>query len=130
MKHLDYKDVTLEPVNVDGAKGAKIRWLVGAKDHAPNFAMRMFEVEAEGHTPYHTHSFEHEVFVLSGDGILKTKENEKPMKPWDVIYVDPNMEHQFINVGAEPLIFLCCVPLENTPAPKRNPFSSGKADGC
>ena len=130
MKHINYNEVPLEQVNIDGAKGANIRWLVGEKDGAQNFAMRMFEVDINGHTPYHTHSFEHEIFVLSGEGVLKTKDSEKPMKPWEVIFVDPNLDHQFINIGKEPLIFLCSVPLEKKPEPKRNPFSSGKANNC
>ena len=130
MKHVSYKEVPLETVSVEGAKGANIRWLVGAKDGAPNFAMRMFEIEIGGNTPYHHHSFEHEIFVLSGAGVLKTKDNVKPMNIWDVIFVNPDIEHQFINVGDEPLVFLCLVPLDEKPVPKKNPFGGGKANNC
>ncbi|MCD4651924.1 MAG: cupin, partial [Candidatus Cloacimonetes bacterium] len=60
MKVQPYADVTLEDVNVDGADKVKIRWLIAEKDKAANFAMRMFEVEPGGHTPYHQHAWEHE----------------------------------------------------------------------
>ena len=61
------KDVKAEDVG-EGAKGVKIRWLIGEQDGAPNFAMRHFEVAPGGHTPHHSHDWEHEVFVLSGRG--------------------------------------------------------------
>ena len=130
MKHVNYKEVSLEQVSMEGAKGANIRWLVGAKDGAPNFAMRMFEIEIGGNTPYHHHNYEHEIFVLGGNGVVRTKDTEKQMNIWDAIYVEPNIEHQFINKGDEPLVFLCLIPLDEKPAPKRNPFGGGKANNC
>ena len=130
MKHVSFRDVALEEVNIEGAKGAKIRWLIGEKDGAQNFAKRMFEIEVGGHTPYHTHAFEHEVFVLEGEGKLVTEKGDSPMKVWDVIYIDPNLWHQFVNVGDKPMMFLCSIPLEVKPTPKVNPFAKGKANNC
>ena len=130
MKHQSFKEIPLEPVTVEGAKGAHIRWLIGQKDGAPNFAMRMFEVDVDGHTPYHTHNYEHLVFILDGKGVLKTKDGEKPMSPWDAIYVDPNIEHQFINTGDTALKFLCSIPHEPNKPAKKNPFSAAKANTC
>ena len=130
MKHVSFKEVELEEVNIEGAKGAKIRWLIGEKDGAPNFAKRMFEIAPGGHTPYHTHAFEHEVFVLAGEGKLVTEFGEKPMLPWDAILVDPDVWHNFVNVGDEPLVFLCSVPLEVKKVVKPNPFAGGKANNC
>lgn len=130
MKHVRFSDVLLEDVNVDGAKNAKIRWLISNKDGAERFSMRMFEVAPEGNTPYHIHDFEHEIFVLDGQGMLVTENGESPMKPWDVIYVDPNLMHQFKNTGDKPLIFLCSIPNEVKKVPKRNPFGGGKINNC
>ena len=45
MKIIDYKEVIAEVANMEGAKGVKVRWLISDKDKAPNFAMRLFEVE-------------------------------------------------------------------------------------
>ena len=131
MKLSDYKDIPLEDVNVEGAKYAKIRWLIGQKDNAPNFALRMFEIEKEGHTPLHSHDFEHEVFVLEGQGIFVCPEGKKEFKPWDVIYVDPNIEHQFINTGDGIMRFLCIIPHEKPKVKKAiNPFAAGTANNC
>jgi len=84
MKVQDYKDVHLLPVNVEGAEGIKMRWLISQKE-APNFAMRLFEVAQDGHTPLHTHPTEHEVFILAGQGELVHETEHKPFKTGYVV---------------------------------------------
>ena len=68
MKVNHYERVTQNPVDMEGAEGCSVRWLVGQEQGAPNFAMRQFEVAVGGHTPKHHHPYEHEVFVLEGSG--------------------------------------------------------------
>ena len=136
MKLTHFDKVELENVDVEGAKNTKIRWLISKKDGAPNFAMRMFEVQPGGYTPYHTHDWEHEAFVLEGEGVLVTEEGEKPFKAWDVIYVDPNMWHRFKNTGKTIMRFLCIIPHEPNQKKKLeeeqnlNPFATGVANNC
>ena len=126
----NFTDIMLEDVNIEGAKGAKIRWLISEKEGATNFAMRMFEVAPNGNTPYHTHNYEHEVFVLEGEGDIVTKDGAKLMKHGDAIYVAPNEEHQFVNKSEKKLVFLCLIPQENKKTKTTNPFASGKANTC
>jgi len=95
---------------MDGAKGCTVRWLVGQEDGAPNFAMRQFEVAPGGHTPKHSHPYEHEVFVLEGHGVVTEGETEHALSAGDVVFVAPNDVHQFRNTGREPMKFLCMVP--------------------
>jgi quercetin dioxygenase-like cupin family protein len=135
MKLIHYTDEKLEDVKMDGARGAKIRWLIAEKDGAPNFAMRLFEVEPEGFTPYHTHDWEHENFILEGEGALVTEEGDKPFKPGDVIYVPAYYKHSYKNTGQTTLKFLCLVPNQGKYDKKEskktlNPFASGKANNC
>ena len=131
MKVVDYHDVALEPVNAEGAEGAKIRWLIAQGDGAPNFALRMFEVEPGGHTPHHTHAWEHELYVLAGTGKLVTERGEFAFKADDVMYVDPNMKHSFHNTGEDTLKFLCIIPHEKPVVKKTlNPFAAGTANNC
>jgi len=132
MKLKNFKDIPLEEVSVEGAKGAQIRWLISQKDNAPNFALRMFEVEKEGHTPFHQHEWEHEVYVLEGEGLFVTEWGERPFQAGDFIFVDPQEKHQFKNAGDGIMRFLCIVP-HDTPKPKqknKNPFASGVANNC
>ena len=103
-------EVPAEPVDMDGAEGVKIRLLIHNAEAAPNFYMRQFIVAAGGHTPRHTHSWEHEVYVLSGAGAIVTAEGELPLRPGQAVYVARNDDHQFRNAGAEDLKFLCLIP--------------------
>ena len=131
MKVIHYDQVELEPVYADGAEGAQIRWLIAQKDGAPNFAMRMFEVSQEGHTPYHQHDWEHEIYCLSGTGSLVTEQGETPFGENDILYVDPGMLHSFKNTGQDTLKFLCLIPHEQ-PVKKKtlNPFADEEANNC
>ena len=70
MKVAHSSDVAKTAVNMEGAEGVAIQWLIGKDDEAENFAMRLFEVQPGGHTPLHTHPHEHEVFVLDGRGVV------------------------------------------------------------
>jgi quercetin dioxygenase-like cupin family protein len=94
-----------------GCKGVRMRWLVGADDGAPHFAMRRFEVDAGGHTPHHDHAWEHECYILSGEGVIVDGQgNENQIKAGDCIYVPCCEKHQFRNTSEQPLQFLCMVP--------------------
>jgi quercetin dioxygenase-like cupin family protein len=71
-------DVVTKPVDMAGAKDVDIRVLISTDDGAENFAMRMFEVQPGGHTPWHTHPNEHEVFIVEGHGVLVYAGKEHP----------------------------------------------------
>ena len=114
MKVNHYEAVPAAPVDMQGAHGCTVRWLIGAADGAPNFAMRQFEIEPGGYTPRHHHPYEHEVFVLEGEGVVFEGDVEHALKEGDVIYVSPGELHQFRNTGSCPMKFLCLVPLSAT----------------
>jgi quercetin dioxygenase-like cupin family protein len=72
--------------------------------------MRLFEIEPGGHSPLHAHPWEHEVFILEGEGIVVGPEGERKFKPGDVIFIPSNEIHQFRNDGKRAVKFLCLVP--------------------
>ncbi len=110
MKVQHCEGVTQQAVDMPGAIGCRVRWLVGQADGAPNFAMRQFEVAVGGHTPQHSHPYEHEVFVLEGAGVVLEGDREHPLRSGDVVFVPPDEIHQFRNTGSVPFTFLCLVP--------------------
>lgn len=110
MKVNHYESVAQRPVDMQGSQGCAVRWLVGESEGAPNFAMRQFEIAPGGHTPRHSHPYEHEVFVLEGQGVVVEGQTEHPLGPGDVVFVRPDDVHQFRNTGSTPLKFLCLVP--------------------
>jgi len=94
-----------------GIEGVNIRWMLGKKDGAPNFALRIIEVEPGHNTPFHSHDYEHEVYIMNGSGYLRDVEgNEHAFQPGAVIFVEPNEEHGFYNTSDETLRFICVVP--------------------
>ncbi len=110
MKVVHESQVPQHTVTMDGAAGCTVRWLVDAEDGAPHFAMRQFDVAPGGYTPRHSHPYEHEVYVLSGEGVVLQGDREHPLRPGTVVYVAPDEVHQFRNAGTQPLRFLCLVP--------------------
>ena len=103
-------EVEAAEVKEEGAEKAWIRWLISKEDGAPNFSMRFFEIEPGGRTPLHEHPWEHEVFILSGEGKVILGDEEKIVRPQAAIYIPPNLRHSFINVGQEKLSLLCLIP--------------------
>ncbi len=110
MKVNHYEKVHQAPVQMEGASGCQVRWLVDEQQGAPNFAMRQFEVAPGGYTPRHSHPYEHEVFVLEGSGVVYEGDQEHKLSAGDVVFVVPDEVHQFRNTGNVPLKFLCMVP--------------------
>lgn len=115
VKH--YEQVAQAPVTMPGSSGCQVRWLVDEAQGAPNFAMRQFEVAPGGYTPKHSHPYEHEVFVLEGEGTVSEGDVEHPLKAGDVVLVVPDEPHQFRNTGTAPLKFLCLVPNSSAKMP-------------
>jgi quercetin dioxygenase-like cupin family protein len=109
MKVTDYYKVPLEEVKEE-AEGVKIRWLISKKDQAENFAMRLFEIAPSGNTPYHTHNWEHEVFVLQGSGEAKIDGKIYPIKKDTVVFIQNNQKHWFKNTGKDLMKFICIIP--------------------
>lgn len=114
MKVRNYQQVEQAPVTMEGSSGCQVRWLIDETTGAPNFAMRQFEVAPGGYTPRHSHPYEHEVFVLEGQGIVVEGDVEHRLAPGDVVLVTPDEVHQFRNTGTAPLKFLCLVPNSST----------------
>jgi quercetin dioxygenase-like cupin family protein len=90
---------------------ATIRWLIAAKDGAPNFAMRVIEIKRKGEKiPLHHHDYEHEVFVIEGQGNLLSPGKTKPVAYGDFAYTPADEEHGFENTGDKPFRFICVIP--------------------
>lgn len=106
-----YTDVEVMIPEEQGVNGVKMRRVIAEKEGAENFVMRVFEVEPGGNTPLHSHAWEHEIFILSGGGIVVDQSGENEVKPGDVVFVPGGEKHQFKNPGHEPLEFICLIPM-------------------
>jgi len=114
MKMQPIKAHRQDVVTTPGARGVRMRMLIGPDDGATNFHMRHFEVDTGGCTPHHQHAHEHECLVLKGTGFVKSAEGDRPFKPGDVIFIPSQEKHQFVNTGEESCEFICLIPAPNS----------------
>ncbi len=109
----NYKDAAVIPY----AGGIEKRVVIGPKQGAPTFVMRVFDLPPGASSPFHRHDWEHEVFILSGEGVAVTEDGQTPVGPDDAILVPPDEKHCFRNTGQGTFRFLCLVPLRGEDAP-------------
>jgi quercetin dioxygenase-like cupin family protein len=109
VKVKNYRQIRAEPVLEE--PGVTVRWLISELEEQPEFAMRLYEIEPRAATTAHTHYWEHQVFVLSGQGVLIGEESEIPLVEGDMVYMSPLECHQFANKGNKMLRFLMMFPL-------------------
>lgn len=102
---------TVAPVAMAGQEGVSLRWVMSKNVDAPTFAMRVIDLEPGAQTEHHTHDWEHEVFVLEGQGVAVDPAGKStPIEPGTCIYVAPNEIHHFANTGDGVLRFICVIP--------------------
>jgi quercetin dioxygenase-like cupin family protein len=110
MKIIPYTKVGATRFDNEQAKGVDGRVLIGKEDGANNFCMRIFEIEPGGHTPLHTHNWEHEMFIHQGAGEIYCRGEWNPVQSGHVAFVPGSEEHQIRNSGKELLKVICLVP--------------------
>jgi len=106
MRVISYEEVEAKEVK-EGFK-LKIRWLntAGSK----NFSVRLFEIEPGGYSPYHNHPWEHEIFVLEGNGTVIGNEGAEAISVGNIISIPGEETHQIKNTGKSTLKLLCMIP--------------------
>lgn len=113
MKVKNYKDIELK--NEEEAKGAGIRWLLSDRDGMTDMAMRVIEIEPGGQTPNHAHPWEHQVFVIKGNGRVNSEEEgTREFSSGSAIFIGPNEKHTFHNDSDETIEFVCMIPVRAT----------------
>ncbi|HHS96701.1 MAG TPA: cupin domain-containing protein [Chloroflexi bacterium] len=102
----NYQDVAPEPVG----EGITIRWVISKPEGAPNFAMRVIEFAPGAVFEEHQHPYEHEIFVLEGEGVAHGPDGEVEMRPGVALYIPPDEPHGYRNTGKGVLRFICVIP--------------------
>jgi quercetin dioxygenase-like cupin family protein len=112
MKVQHYRDIDPLPVKgiEEATEGLTIRRVISEVDGATEFTMDVFEIEPGGRSAFHHHSWEHQIFVLSGEGTLTGPDGPVPFKQGDVIFIAPEEPHQIVNDGDSLVEFVCLIP--------------------
>ena len=92
-------------------EGVKKRVVIGEDEGAPNFIMRIFDLDPGASSPLHEHPWEHEIVVLQGEAVARNgKGVETPVGEGDTIFIPPNEEHCLTNRGGTVFRFMCLIP--------------------
>ncbi len=110
MKVAHYRDIPGQSFNGETVKNVTGRVAIGKKDGAPNFCMRVFTIGADGHTPRHSHEWEHEIFVHAGEGQVFRQGEWTDIEAGSTVFIPGNEEHQIRNRGNEEFTFVCLIP--------------------
>jgi quercetin dioxygenase-like cupin family protein len=103
--------IEVKKVEMDGAKDVKMKILIGPQDGSDNIIMRQFIIGLDGHTPKHSHNYEHVVKVEKNKGIYIDNDGLKhEITIGQSVFVPPNEEHQFQNPYNKPFEFICVIP--------------------
>jgi quercetin dioxygenase-like cupin family protein len=112
MKITNLEQVGKAPMAMEGVKDVWKQVPLGKADGVPMFSFRVFTIMPGGHTPYHTHPFEHMNYFIEGEGLVVLESGEeRPVKKGDFVLVLPGEKHRYRNPSADrPLVMICGVP--------------------
>lgn len=100
-------------LEMDGAENVYKQIPISKADGSPIFSFRVFTLEPGGHTPLHSHPFEHLNYIIEGDGAVISGNDETKIKKGDFILMQPDETHQYKNTSPQnPFIMICAVPKE------------------
>lgn len=103
--------ISAEDLHKNDARNVIVKYLIDERHGANRFSLRSYTVGKGGQTPLDRHEYEHQVYILSGEGMLRTNDDagpvQQPVRTGDAIFIPTNAVHQFINEADQPLAFLC-----------------------
>ncbi len=104
MKYI-YHQEDAEVVRIEGNAPRTLYTLIEPSTHKnTQFAMGLEEIDPHSEIPRHSHSHAEEIiFVFKGKGQAYINNEVTDLTPGTVIYLPPNVEHRFVNIGDEPL---------------------------
>ena len=110
----DLEDTLKTRMEMEGAENVWKQVPISKANGTPSFSFRVFTIMPDGHTPYHTHPFEHLNYVIEGKGAVVTETgDERPVKKGSFVLVPPDEKHQYKNTSSkDPMIMICAVPKE------------------
>ncbi|MDX1412756.1 MAG: cupin domain-containing protein [Candidatus Promineifilaceae bacterium] len=92
------------------AAGVRETWLIGKAEKAQNFAFRYYELDVSGRSRLEKHAHDHGIMFLHGQGRILLGEEWQDVAQGDVVYIEPNQQHQILNTSQELLGFICVIP--------------------
>ena len=108
-----FTDKPAEPQTKADTTETVMRVLIGPDEGAKTFSMRLITIDPAGQIGLHKHPWEHEIFIVRGRGNALVADEKRDLEPGSYVWIPPDEEHGFENIGNEPLEFVCCIPLKD-----------------
>jgi quercetin dioxygenase-like cupin family protein len=105
----NYRDVKAQVLRE--APGVTMRWVLTEKDGTPHYSIRIFEFEPGATLSLQAKSWEDEIFILSGAGLVRGEDSETPVQARSAIFVAPDEAIDVVNTGEVVLRYICATPL-------------------
>ncbi|MBI3975183.1 MAG: cupin domain-containing protein, partial [Armatimonadetes bacterium] len=81
-------------------EGVTRQTLIGAAGEPVTFHLRYFEIAPGGFSSLERHRHAHTIIALRGQGRVRVGEEVVEVRPFDMVYVPPDVAHQFQNPDA------------------------------
>ena len=105
-----YDEIEANKVEMEGAENVYKKVPIGQKEGWSDYTMRTFTIGPGGHSPRHSHDWEHVNYVIQGKGRLMIDDKEQDVNERDFAFVPANIEHQYSNPYDKDFEFICIVP--------------------
>jgi len=106
-------DVEKTVPDMEGAKGVYKQVPISKGNGTPTFSFRVFTIDPGGHTPLHSHPWEHLNYVIEGNGVVISEGKQHKLKTGDFVMILPGEIHQYRNTSSSShLVIICAVPKE------------------
>ena len=102
-----YRDIPLLPVEGTGQATPGLTTRRILPPAAAEATMDICEINAGASSAFHTHPWEHQVFVVAGQGAVTDGQSPIQFSAGDVVVIPADQPHQFINVGDSNVVFVC-----------------------
>lgn len=95
----------------EGSHNVRMRQLIGHEDGARKTSMHELIVGKGGYSAKHKHAWDHQLVVTKGRGVALVDRKRITLRPGVVLLVQANEEHQFLQNGNAPLVFVTVTPI-------------------
>ena len=85
-------------VYVPEGPAARLIWV---EDNPPTCTMTYSEIYPGRTSAHHSHTWEHEIFIIKGSGTLICDGVEHAIRAGDAIYIPPGTDHNTLNNGGQ-----------------------------
>jgi mannose-6-phosphate isomerase-like protein (cupin superfamily) len=83
----------------------------------PSLSLGLYVLPAGGVDPQQPHTEDEVYYVISGRGMMRVQDEDRPVEPGSIIFVRAQVEHRFHSITEELKILVFFAPAEGSQGP-------------